>query len=190
MSDTLRQLLTGLRALLVLTVVLGIGYPVVVWGIGQLAFPAQARGSLIVRNGHVVGSTLIGQTFSGGSWFVSRPSAADYDAQASGGTNLGPDSSDLVSAIDKRRSTVTKQDGVAPAAVPADAVTASASGLDPYISPAYADIQVTRVARAHRLTTAQVQALVAAHTSGRILGFLGEPRVNVLELNVALPAGS
>lgn len=188
MTDISRQLLTGLRALLVLTVLLGIGYPVAVWGIGQLAFPAQADGSLIVRNGHVVGSSRIGQTFTGGTWFVSRPSAADYDAQASGGSNLGPSEPDLVASIAKRRAAVARQNGVDQQAVPADAVTASASGLDPYISPAYAEIQVARVARAHGLSAPQVQTLVDAHTSGRVLGFLGEPRVNVLELNLSLPA--
>ena len=188
MTDTFRQLLTGLRALLVLTVVLGIAYPVVVWGIGQAAFASQADGSLIVRHGHVVGSSRIGQTFSGDSWFVSRPSAADYDAQASGGSNLGPSEPDLLTSIAKRRLAVARQNGVAPEAVPADAVTASASGLDPYISPAYAALQVARVAKARGLSPEQTQTLVDGHTSGRILGFLGEPRVNVLELNLALPA--
>lgn len=186
--DSFRQLLTGLRALLVLTVVVGIAYPVVVWGVGQLALAHQANGSLIVRDGHVAGSSRIGQTFTGNAWFVSRPSAADYDAQASGGSNLGPSEPDLLTSITKCRAAVARQDGVAPQAVPAEAVTASASGLDPYISPAYAQIQVARVARAHGLSAQQMQALVDAHTSGRILGFLGEPRVNVLELNLALPA--
>jgi len=189
MTDTFRQLLTGLRALIVLTVLLGIAYPVAVWGIGQLAFPHQADGSLIVRNSHVVGSSRIGQTFTGREWFASRPSAADDDAQASGGSNFGPSQPDLLLSIAKRRQAVAKQDGVALAAVPPDAVTASGSGLDPYISPAYAHIQVARVARARGLATQQVQALVDGHTSGRILGFLGEPRVNVLELNLSLPAG-
>ncbi|HEY5821290.1 MAG TPA: potassium-transporting ATPase subunit KdpC [Propionibacteriaceae bacterium] len=191
MTDTLRQLLTGLRALLFFTVLLGIAYPVVVWAIGQAAFPTQANGSLIVATGAngtstVVGSSRIGQTFEGDQWFVSRPSAGDYDAQASAGTNLGPSDADLVADIDKRRANVAAQNGVAPAAVPADAITASASGLDPYISPAYAAIQVDRVAAARRLTPDRVRELVADQTQGRILGFLGEPRVNVLRLNLAL----
>lgn len=186
MSDTLRQLLTGLRALIVFTVLLGVAYPVAVWGIGRVALPTQAAGSLIVRDGHVVGSSSIGQTFTGNTWFQSRPSAGNYDGLASGGTNAGPSDTDLVAEIGKRRAAIARQDGVAPAAVPPDALTASGSGLDPNISPAYAEIQVQRVARARSLTTQQVQGLVAAQTKGRILGFLGEPRVNVLELNLAL----
>jgi K+-transporting ATPase ATPase C chain len=186
MTDTLRQLLTGLRALIVFTVLLGIAYPVVVWGIGQAAFPDRADGSLVVRDGHVVGSTSIGQTFEGATWFQSRPSSGDYDGLASGGSNAGPSDSDLLADIAKRRAAVARRDGVPATAVPADAVTASASGLDPDISPAYAAIQVARVARARGLAPQRVEALVAAHTRGRILGFLGEPRVNVLSLNVAL----
>jgi len=186
MSDTLRQLLTGFRALVVLTVLLGIAYPVAVWGIGQAAFSDQADGSLIVRDQHVVGSTLIGQTFDGDTWFASRPSAADYDALASAGSNAGPSDPDLIAGIQRSRAEIAQRDGVPAADVPPDAVTASASGLDPYISPAYAEIQVDRVARARGLSRERVTALVAAHTDGRILGFLGEPRVNVLELNLAL----
>ena len=188
MTDTLRQLLTGLRALVLFTVLLGIAYPVVVWGIGQTAFSSQANGSLIVRNGTVVGSSSLLQTFEGDDWFVSRASAGDYDAQASGGSNLGPSDSDLVAGIEKSRADIARRDGVSPAAVPPDAVTASASGLDPNISPAYAAIQVDRVARARGLPSQRVDDLVTAHTSGRVLGFLGEPRVNVLELNLALAA--
>jgi K+-transporting ATPase ATPase C chain len=187
-TDILRQLLTGLRVLLVFTVMLGIGYPVVVWGIGQAAFSRQAEGSLIVAHGTVRGSSRIGQSFTGDAWFASRPSAATYDGLASAGTNLGPSDPGLVSTIDQRRAAIARSDGVAPAAVPADALTSSGSGLDPYISPAYAAIQVDRVAHARRLAVTQVQKLVADHTQGRILGFLGEPRVNVLELNVALAA--
>jgi potassium-transporting ATPase KdpC subunit len=195
MTDTLRQLLTGFRALLVLTVLLGIAYPVAVWGIGQAAFADNANGSLITRAGAggaptVVGSRRIGQTFDGDLWFASRPSAGDYDAQASGGTNLGPSDDGLLADIDQRRAAVAALNGVPAAAVPADAVTASASGLDPYISPAYAEIQIARVAKARGLTTVRVAELVAANTQGRILGFLGEPRVNVLQLNVALAASS
>lgn len=188
MTDTLRQLLTGLRALLVLTVLLGVGYPVAVWGVAQVAFGSQADGSLIHRNGTVVGSQLIGQTFKGSQWFLSRPSANDYDALASAGTNAGPSDKDLIASIDKRRAAIAKSDGVAPGEVPPDAVTASGSGLDPYISPQYAQIQVARVAKARKLDESRVAELVRANTSGRILGFLGEPRVNVLTLNLALDA--
>jgi K+-transporting ATPase ATPase C chain len=188
MTDTLRQLLTGLRALVVLTVLLGIAYPVAVWGVGQVAFPDQAGGSLIIKNGTVVGSSLIGQTFEGDTWFIPRPSSSEYDAQTSGGTNLGPSDTGLVTDIDQRRADIAAADGVPAAAVPADAVTASGSGLDPYISPAYAQIQVDRVATARHLAPQQVTDLVTANTRGRILGFLGEPRVNVLTLNLALSA--
>jgi len=188
MTDTLRQLVTGLRALIVLTVLLGIAYPVAVWGVGQAAFRDNAAGSLIIRDGHVVGSSRIGQTFEGDAWFVSRPSAGDYDAMASSGTNAGPSDPDLVDSINSSRADIAERDGVAPAAVPPDAVTTSGSGLDPYISPAYAAIQVDRVATARGLTPQQVTDLVAASSRGRILGFLGEPRVNVLTLNLAVAA--
>lgn len=188
MTDTFRQLLTGLRALVVFTVILGIAYPVVVWGVGQAAFRDNANGSLIVRDNTVVGSSRIGQTFEGSTWFLPRPSAGDYDALASGGTNAGPSDTDLIDSINQRRAAIAKSDGVAPADVPADAVTASASGLDPYISPEYAQIQTARVAKARGLDEEKVTDLVKTNTSGRILGFLGEPRVNVLTLNLALDA--
>jgi K+-transporting ATPase ATPase C chain len=190
MTDILRQLFTGLRVLLVFTVLLGIGYPVVVWGIGQAAFSSQADGSLIVADGTVRGSSRIGQSFTGDEWFASRPSAGSYDALASAGSNLGPSDPDLLSSIAERRAAIATSDGVPPAAVPADALTSSGSGLDPYISPAYAAIQVARVAKARRLPVPQVEQQVADHTQGRILGFLGEPRVNVLELNLALAAAA
>lgn len=186
LTDTTRQLLTGLRALIVLTVLLGIAYPVVVWGVGQAAFAGRADGSLALADGALVGSSRIGQTFDGDDWFASRPSAGDYDGLASGGSNLGPSDPDLLATIEERRTAVAQRDGVAPERVPADAVTASASGLDPYVSPAYADLQVARVARVRGLPADRVAALVAAHTQGRVLGFLGEPRVNVLELNLDL----
>jgi K+-transporting ATPase ATPase C chain len=184
--DLLRQAVTGLRLLLVLTVVLGIAYPVVVWGVGQAAFPRQADGSTFTSGGALAGSTLIGQTFEGDQWFAPRPSASDYDAQASGGSNAGPSDTDLVATIDKRRAEIAARDGVAADAVPADAVTASGSGLDPFISPAYAAQQVARVARVRGLDPVRVADLVRQHTSGRTLGFLGEPRVNVVTLNAAL----
>ena len=143
----LRQTLAGLFLLLALTVVLGLGYPLLMTGIGQVAFHSQANGSIVSMQGKDVGSSLIGQEFPGAQWFHSRPSAASYDAQASGGTNLGPNSTDLLAAVQKARARIAAQDGVAPGDVPPDAVTSSGSGLDPHISPAYADLQVARIAR-------------------------------------------
>jgi K+-transporting ATPase ATPase C chain len=186
--NTLRQTLAGLRLLIAFTVVFGLGYPLLMTGIGQVAFHSQANGSIVQLAGKDVGSSLIGQDFKGAQWFHSRPSAASYDALASGGTNLGPNSPDLAKAIAAARAQIAKQDGVSPGDVPPDAVTSSGSGLDPHISPAYADLQVSRVAQAQAMSTAEVQQLVDAHTQDRILGFLGEPRVNVLELNLALAA--
>lgn len=185
----------ALRAMVVFTLVVGVGYTLVVTGIGQLVLPAQARGSAVrTADGQVAGSALIGQSFTDASgsplarYFQSRPSAAGkgYDATASGGSNLGPENPALVKAITDRRAQVAAFDGVTEAQVPPDAVTASASGLDPDISPAYAEIQVNRVAQARGLSPDQVRSLVAAHTQGRALGFLGEPTVNVVELNLAL----
>lgn len=184
----LRQTFTALRLLVVMTVLLGIAYPLLVTGIGQIAFRRQADGSLLGSGQNAAGSSLIGQQFTGDEWFASRPSAGDYDALASGGSNAGPSDPDLLAEIAKRRAEVATRDGVDPNAVPPDAVTASASGLDPYISPAYAAQQEARVARVRGLEPARVAALVAANTSGRSLGFLGEPRVNVVTLNVALAA--
>lgn len=183
-----RQVLTGLRLLIVFTVALGVVYPVVVWGVGQVAFSRQAQGSLIVSGDTIRGSSLIGQSFTGDEWFASRPSAGNYDALASGGSNAGPSDADLIAAIEKRKAQIAAREGVSPADVPADAVTASASGLDPFISPAYAAIQQARVARVRGLAPQQVASLVAAATSDRSLGFLGEPRVNVVTLNAALAA--
>jgi len=185
-----RQLLTGLRLLVVLTVALGIGYPLLIWGVSQVAFRDQARGSLVVVDGTARGSTLIGQQVEGAQWFQPRPSAADYNALASAGSNAGPSDTDLLSAIAERRAEVAAREGVDPATVPPDAVTASASGLDAFISPEYAAIQQPRVARERALTDSEVRGLVAQATSGRTLGFLGEPRVNVVKLNAALLAQS
>ncbi|TCL83681.1 MULTISPECIES: potassium-transporting ATPase subunit KdpC [unclassified Rathayibacter] len=192
----LRQYGVALRALLVLTVALGVLYPLAITGLGQVAFARQANGSLLTESGETVGSSLIGQSFTDADgnplpeWFQSRPSAAGdgYDASASSGSNLGPENEDLIAAIQERRAAIAAFDGVDPAAVPADALTASASGLDPQISPAYAAIQVARVAAARGLTEEDVRALVAEHTRARDLGFLGDETVNVLELNLALAA--
>jgi potassium-transporting ATPase KdpC subunit len=182
----LRQTLAGLWLLLAFTLVLGLGYPLLMTAVGRVAFHHQADGSLVQVQGKDVGSSLIGQEFTGARWFHCRPSAAGYDALASAGSNLGPNSPDLLHAVREARARVALQNGVSPAEVPPDAVTSSGSGLDPHISPAYADLQVARVARARGLSVAEVQKLVDQHTQGRILGFLGEPRVNVLLLNLAL----
>jgi potassium-transporting ATPase KdpC subunit len=184
----IRQLRTGLLALLALTVITGLLYPLAVWGIGQTAFADQANGSLIERDGQVVGSKLIGQNFSGPRWFHPRPSAAGdgYDGLSSSGSNLGPNNPELIKTTQERKAQIAKQNGVPESDVPADAVTASASGLDPHISPAYAEIQVNRVAAARGLDPATVRKLIRENTDGRSLGFLGEPGVNVVELNLAL----
>lgn len=185
--NIVRQSLAGLRLMLVFTVVLGLLYPLAGVLVARV-IPHRAHGSLVVVNGQVVGSALIGQSFTGDQWFLPRPSAAGggYDAMASGGSNLGPDNPDLVTAIEARKQQVAQREAVSPDQVPADAVTASGSGLDPDISPEYARLQVPRVAAARGLSEQQVQALVDAATTPAGLGFLGRPRVNVLELNVAV----
>lgn len=192
---TVRTTGVALRAMLVFTLVLGIGYTLVVTGIGQLALPWQSNGSLVQSGrGETVGSALLGQSFAdaGGTplreYFQSRPSAAGdgYDGGASSCSNLGPENRDLIGAIEERRTAIAEFEGVAVSEIPADAVTASGSGLDPHISPGYAELQVARVAAARGLDEAEVRRLVAAHTEARDLGYLGEARVNVLALNVAL----
>jgi K+-transporting ATPase ATPase C chain len=188
MSLFLRQTWVGLRLLLVMTIVLGVLYPLVVLGVGRL-MPAMADGSYLTdASGAVVGSSLIGQPFTGPEWFHPRPSAAGegYDALASGGSNLAADNPDLVAAVLERQAAAAATNGVPAGEVPPDAVTASGSGLDPHISPEYARQQVDRVASARGLSPAIVVALVEEHVEGRLLGFIGEPRVNVLELNLAL----
>lgn len=188
-TDLSRQSLAGLRILLVMTVLLGVLYPAAVWAAGQ-AFGDRADGSPIRVDGEVVGSRLLGQQFEGDEWFLPRPSANDHDSLASAPSNLGPLDPDLVASIGERRAEVAAREGVDESQVPPDAVTASASGLDPHISVAYAELQAPRVAEARGLSLDEVEDLIDDHTAGRGLGFLGEPGVNVLELNVALAAAS
>ncbi|MFD5598843.1 potassium-transporting ATPase subunit KdpC [Leucobacter sp. NPDC058333] len=197
LTRNLQGLWTAVRLMLIFTVLLGIGYPLVVLAIGQLALPTQANGSLVrSQSGDIAGSSLIGQNFldADGSplpqYFQPRPSAAGdgYDPLASGGSNLGPESSELVATITERRNRVATFNGVPEADVPADAVTASGSGLDPEISPAYAQLQAARVAEARGVPVATIERLITQQTAGRDLGYLGDPRVNVVELNLALDA--
>ncbi|MFK4834936.1 potassium-transporting ATPase subunit KdpC [Microbacterium sp. ZW T2_14] len=194
---TVRTIGVAVRAMLVFTLTLGVGYTLVVTGIAQLALPWQANGSPVHdAAGDTVGSALIGQAFTDADgdalpeYFQSRPSAAGdgYDGGASSGSNQGPENADLIAAIEERQAAVAELEGVAPSEVPADAVTASGSGLDPHIGPAYALLQVPRVAAARGLDEAEVRSLVEAHIQQRDLGYLGEPRVNVVELNLALDA--
>ncbi|MEU6848637.1 potassium-transporting ATPase subunit KdpC [Actinacidiphila alni] len=204
LTSAVRRHLSALRMLLLLTVVTGIVYPLAVTGVAQAAFHDRANGSQVKQNGHVVGSSLLGQSFNlptenpGTSkstaevakpdpkWFQPRPSAGGYDPLASGASNLGPNDPDLIKSIKDLRKAVAAFDGVDPASVPADALTSSGSGLDPEISPAYAYEQVNRVAKARGLTADTVHKLVADHVVDRDLGFLGAKRVNVLDLNRAL----
>ncbi|TCC43166.1 K(+)-transporting ATPase subunit C [Kribbella sindirgiensis] len=204
LPGSVRQFGVALRALLVFTAVLGIVYPLVMTGAAQALFHGNANGSIVKIDGKDVASDLIGQAYTMDSgkkdadgkaimvadpkWFQTRPSASAYDGAASGGSNLGPNNADLIAAIDERRKAVAELEGVDPSQVPPDAVTASASGLDPSISPAYAALQVNRVARERNLPVATVQKLVEDATQGRTLGFLGEPAVNVVKLNNALAA--
>ena len=179
----------ALTSLLLFTVVTGIGYPLVVTGIAQAVFPSQANGSLIVKDGKVLGSTLIGQPFDAPKYFWGRPSATSpfgYNAGSSSGSNLSPTNPALISAVQGRVDDLRAADPGNTAPVPVDLVTASGSGLDPHISPAGALYQVSRVARERKLTPEAVRTLVDQHTEGRFLGLLGEPRVNVLTLNLAL----
>jgi potassium-transporting ATPase KdpC subunit len=179
----------ALVILVLMTLITGVGYPLVVTGIAQTLFRAQANGSLIVKDGKPVGSTLIGQPFDDPRYFWSRPSATSPfadNAGASSGSNLSPTNPDLVKAVQGRVDVLRAADPGNTAPVPVDLVTASGSGLDPHISPAAALYQVRRVAKARKLDPEAVRQLVERHTEGRFLGFLGEPRVNVLTLNLAL----
>ncbi len=192
----LRQLWVAIRAMIVLTIVLGIAYPIVITGIGQLVLPAQANGSILTFDGKPVGSALIGQSFNDADgqplaeYFQPRPSAAGdgYDAGASSGSNWGPENPDLIAAITERKSQIAAFNGVAESEIPADALTASSSGLDPHISPEYALLQVSRVATARAIPEAKVKELVQSMIQNRDLGYMGEPIVNVLQLNIALDA--
>ncbi|MCU1529155.1 MAG: potassium transporter KtrA [Frondihabitans sp.] len=189
-----RQYWVAIRAMLVFTVVLGVAYTALITGIGQLAAPAQANGSVVKVDGKTVGSALIGQSFTDKKgnalpeWFQSRPSAAGtgYDATASSASNYGPENKALITAVKERKAAIAKSDGVSPSSIPADAVTASGSGLDPHISPAYALLQVDRIARVRQLPVAVVHKLVESMIQNRDAGYLGEKTVNVLELNIAL----
>ncbi|MCE4026731.1 potassium-transporting ATPase subunit KdpC [Microbacterium sp. Au-Mic1] len=207
LRGTVRLTGVAVRAMLVLTLVLGVGYTLAITGIGQLALPWQSNGSLVDAKGNptggwaggeaAAGSALIGQSFTDAKgdalpqYFQPRPSAAGkdgYDPTASGGSNLGPNDPDLVKAIGERRAAIADREHVAESAIPADALTASASGLDPQISPAYALLQVNRVAEARGLSASAVRSLVESRIQTRDAGFLGEERVNVLALNQALDA--
>jgi len=184
-----RQLGIGFRMMLVLTALTGLLYPGVVTGLCQVFFPARANGSLIVANGHVIGSELIGQNFKKPEYFQPRPSAAGndgYDPTASGASNLGPTSQKLADRVKDSVASFRKDNPGYTGPIPADLVTSSASGLDPDISPASAEAQAARIATARGIPVEQVRNLIAGHTQGRDLGFMGDPRVNVLEINLAL----
>ncbi|WP_447979842.1 potassium-transporting ATPase subunit KdpC [Candidatus Nitrospira bockiana] len=175
--------------LIILMVLTGVVYPLTVTALAQLLFPYQANGSLIVRDGTIVGSELIGQPFEAPQYFWSRPSATvpfPYNAGSSSGSNLGPTNPVLIERVKARVAALNAADPANTRAVPVDLVTASGSGLDPHISPAAAEYQIGRVARARRMSESLVRRLVEEHTEGRQVGFLGEPRVNVLRLNLAL----
>ncbi|MFD7901170.1 K(+)-transporting ATPase subunit C [Kitasatospora sp. NPDC059747] len=201
LPTTVRTHFTALRMLLVLTVILGIAYPLLVTGISQVAFSDKANGSIVKSDGNQVGSSLLGQNYNlpkknpddpkeepvpDPKWFQPRPSANNYAGDNSGASNLGPNSDDLLKAVNDRRAAAAEFDGVDPASVPADALEASGSGLDPHISVAYAKEQVNRVARERKLPVETVAKLVDTYTEGRSLGFLGQEGVNVVLLNKAL----
>jgi K+-transporting ATPase ATPase C chain len=185
-----KNLLISFWFTLVTTVILGVIYPLAITGLSQLLFPGKANGQLIEKNGKLVGSRIIGQTFTGQGYFHSRPSAAGtgngYDPTSSGGSNLGPTSKALVDRVNGEVQKLHAENPESP--IPVDLVTTSGSGLDPDISPAAVEFQIPRVARARRTSETGLRSLVAKHTLGRQLGVLGEPRINVLELNLDLDA--
>ncbi|WP_371478924.1 K(+)-transporting ATPase subunit C [Kitasatospora sp. NBC_00315] len=201
LPTSVRTHFTALRMLLVMTVVLGLAYPLLITGISQVAFSDKANGSIVSSQGKEIGSSLLGQNYNlpkqnpddpdeqaqpDPKWFQPRPSAYAYDPKSSGASNLGPNNEDLLKAVQERRAAVAAFDGVDPAAVPPDALTASGSGLDPHISTAYAKEQVARVAKARNLPADKLNGLVAKYTEGRSLGFLGQEGVNVVLLNRAI----
>jgi len=179
----------SIKMVVVLTALTGLAYPLLIAGAARVLFPSQAQGSLVERDGKIVGSALIGQNFASPRYFQPRPSAAGdkgYDASNSSGSNLGPTNKALIDAVRSRLAQASEADGVPKSQVPIDLVTTSGSGLDPEISPAAAEIQVARVAKARGLTEDQVRELISSKTRSRWLGLLGEPGVNVLGLNLAL----
>ncbi|ABF39517.1 potassium-transporting ATPase, C subunit [Candidatus Koribacter versatilis Ellin345] len=181
-----KNLITSVLMTVVTTVLLGLVYPLLITGLAQVFFKDKANGQIISANGHAIGSRIIGQPFTGPAYFHSRPSAAGngYDASNSGGTNLGPTNQKLVDRVKQDVSALQPEANGKP--IPVDMITTSASGLDPHVTPANAEFQVARVARERGMSETQLRQLVARHTEGRQVGFLGEPRVNVLELNLDL----
>jgi K+-transporting ATPase ATPase C chain len=187
----IRNITRATLAVVVLAVLTGLVYPLVMTGFAQIALPGKADGSIVEVRGKAVGSSMIGQQWKGPQWFYGRPSAVDDDASTSSGSNLGPLSRSLADQIEQRAKAVISLEGayhsgLTTARIPADLLTASASGLDPDISPAAAAFQAPRIAAVRRLPLSEVMALIRDHTQSRTLGFMGEPRVNVLELNLAL----
>ncbi|WP_288129221.1 potassium-transporting ATPase subunit KdpC [Microbulbifer sp.] len=182
------SLLTSLRFSLVMLGLCGIAYSGATTAVGGLLFPEQAKGSLIERDGRVVGSVLIGQPFAGTNYFHSRPSAVAYDPTGTGGSNLGPANPELRERVAADSASIQQREGVKAEQIPVDLLAASGAGLDPHISPAAAKLQMARVAKARGLSETQVAELVASHTEGKQLGVFGQPRVNVLLLNLALDA--
>ena len=182
-----KELKEGFLFTLVTLVLFGLVYPLLVWGVGRIVFPGKAEGSFIRKaDGAIVGSELVGQTFTRPEYFHGRPSGVDYNATSTGGTNYGPSNPNHLAAVRERAAALVETEGVSLDEIPSVLVTASGGGLDPHISPAAALIQVERVARERCIPAERVREMVEAHTEGPTLGFLGRPRVNVLELNLAL----
>ena len=186
----LNEIKQAIRFTVVMMVLLGGAYHVLLWGVGRILFAAQAEGSLIRRSdGTIVGSRLIAQKFERPEYFRPRPSAVDYNAASTGGSNYGPSNPDHLKAVQGRVDAITKEEGVAARHIPSEMVTTSGAGLDPHIPPAAAELQAPRVAAARGVPVERVRELIRAHTQPPALGFLGRERVNVLELNLALDAG-